>query len=192
MTSKQKPVTGADLEALKYRLGLNEQETYQLLQIPHNRWNVITKNPEVPIDDVCIAIMVRYFDAHPDDPLVPKKINPADLYEKLDKRTKSGFTLKKFAILHGREGSSGYRLKQLSGKPSPQLGRLMSIINRLFDQKGEAGLKIITKIVDAEALARNKPDIWKTGRWGSDEVQSRPGRPVKATKEADEQDVEGA
>lgn len=163
MIGKNEPVCGRHMEALRQTLGITVEDANWLFGISMSHWSrVVKQNPDEPIRDITIAIITRYLDKYYDRNFLPVFLEPAQLLPELEK-IDPHITRKRFSIMVGKEASSGYRWIVNRGGASPAIRRAGYLIMNLLKEKGS--IAEWEEMVEEEAAARGKVNIWTEGRW---------------------------
>jgi hypothetical protein len=172
ITESARPVIGEDLDILRDQLGLSTADACWLYGISMTRWMIVVKeNPKEMIKNITLALLVKSLMAHPEACPVPNPVQAQDVYDSM-REVQPSIDKRRFAIMFGCEASSGYRWITVGSKVSPVLARLFKIFMKKFttaaNKSLDDALNVILEwdaIVQVEASARNKPNIFKDGRW---------------------------
>ena len=163
-----RPVVGRDLEEIKQQFGLSAADALFLFGISITKWTqIVRNNPEAPLTDPTLALLVRFLAEHPELSVIPKMPNASEMYELVN--TVMPIDQKRFSIMMGAEASAGYRWRKSTSRQGAALQRLMYYMKIALMSKA-AGDKIQLinnweKTVANEGAARGVPDIFRAGQW---------------------------
>lgn len=211
MIPNTRPVTGRDLDYLRFSLGLSAGDAAWLFGLSMTKWMVlVNQNSDVPVGNPTLALLARMLDAHVEANPLPKPPKPSEVFEMIKplrgaereikpwemkhiKRRKA-YPLDKqtMAILFGSEGSSGYRWLTRESRYSPTLGRLFVVFVKLFEAESthrgrNSIVSELENFVEIEANTRGIADIWRTGHWSKTRKRRTrgPSQGAKASKVAE-------
>jgi hypothetical protein len=163
-----RPVVGRDLDDVKRTFGLSTADACWLFGMSITKWtHVARRDADLPITDPTLALLVRFLDAHPELPVVPKGPNAVEMHELVDAIIPTD--QKRFSVLMGSEASGAYRWRRKESRQSPALLRLMYFM-RMSLMSRDDGDKVAllndwSKVVEAEARARGVDNVFRVGRW---------------------------
>lgn len=181
------PIIGEDLDSLRESFGLSVMDACSLFCFSSPKWTQIARrtdeNKERPelsgkakktLDNPTLALYVRalkkWRHACP-TAIVTNALVVFDAMKEAHAEIGISLEYKRFAILFGRELSSGYRWMTVGAKTSPALERLFTIYMNLYRechgdvQKEVELLAWWESLVLEEAQSREINDIFRIGRW---------------------------
>lgn len=171
--SRDKPVTGRDLDRLRLRLGgITVTDACWLFGLQRGRWYALTKQ-DTPLDDTSLAVLMRVFDAYPQ--LCPVKPAPKpsyvfhwlrEVHPNLDQR--------QFSLLLGREKSAAHRWLKQGMAVSPKVERLFNILQTMI-LAGMQPMNSLEPLVVLEATSRGL-DLTRDGMWSTPQNRIKPKR----------------
>lgn len=160
-------IDGPAIERFKASHGLTVADSCSVLGIAtlHKFGETVRKSA----DDInlSLALLVRFYTAHPD--MVPKlrPMNIIDAYDMFQK-VLGGNVMNEsaFAFLLGRTPGSGYRWIRQNGRVTPQIARILDRFTELrrLGASDEAVVHGWIDIVRAECLARGREFILDRGK----------------------------
>ncbi len=162
-----KPIIGADLDAIRSAMGLPVDDAKYLFGISGNRWNLYKRHRKymsVPLAKPALALLVRYLNKNPDKSIIPTYPTATELH------TLVGGHMKTLSVLMGMEGAAGYRWIKRSKHMSPSVRRL-SYFLKLELQAGR--FDEWREMVETEARARGVTDIFQSGAWTTPESRTK-------------------
>lgn len=168
MIPENRPVNGYDLDAIKQHLDLTTADACWLFGVSITKWTqVVRKNGDKPLDDPCLAMLVRFIDTHPEISILPRAPSAEDLYQMINSVVKTDY--KRFAILLGNQASGGYRWIKLNGRQTPTLQRLMYMLRIALLSRPEAERPEILErwsgTVLNEGRTRGVDNVFVDGSW---------------------------
>lgn len=167
-----KPVTGAGLVELREHLRLSLGDMLWLFGMSMNKWAQYTvKGRDTPVADETVEIFARLLDRHPELLLIPREPDFSELLKCLGKIRGEPMPLKDFALLFGRQGSTGHRWITQGTRVPPALTHLAQTVLKGFEDDPEGRAKLAkewAQIVRLVGRNRGVPDIFTAGRWTSD------------------------
>ncbi|PKM46951.1 MAG: hypothetical protein CVV05_00615 [Gammaproteobacteria bacterium HGW-Gammaproteobacteria-1] len=164
-----RPVCGADVNFFREHFNLTVDEARIILGIPTTEWYVMMNQPDMPIPNASVALLLRYFAACPEDiPTIPKA-DITGVAEALE-----GVAQRAWGLLLGREAASGHRWVTKSPDLGPSTRRLAYYLVKKLTKSPAGGLRWWRRhVVDMEASARGIEDLLGRGSWsGACEVAS--------------------
>lgn len=158
---EERPVCGADVNFFREHFGLTVDEARIILGIPTTEWYVMMNEPDMPIPNASVALLLRYFAACPEDiPIIPK----TDITEVAS--ALNGVAQRAWGLLLGREAASGHRWVTKSPDLGPSTRRLAYYLVKRLMKSPSNGLRWWRKhVVDTEASARGIDDLLGRGSW---------------------------
>lgn len=183
MIPTNRPVLGKDLDSIAQQFGMLVADACWLFGMSITKWmQVVRQNPEVPLKDPTLALLVRFLADHPELSVIPKFPSAEEMYALLNKV--QPVDQKRFSALFGSEASATYRWLKPGSRMTPAVGRLMFYMKMAMlaaspDKRGEM-LENWRETVKLEAQARGVDDIFKTGAWNP--KPKRPPRKRAAAK----------
>lgn len=166
MIPHDRPFIGRDLEDFRLRFGFTVDQICFVCGLTRNRWFLMTsKEKDLPIRDVPLAIMCRLIDENTELMFVPEFISPQELMARL-KEANYNVTQREFSILMGNNATSANRWTAGRKGASPNVRRLSHVVSTLVDAVGpETAMNQVRDLVLVESLNRGIRDIFKEGRW---------------------------
>lgn len=169
MIPTNRPVIGRDLDAVRQSFGLLTADACWLFGISITRWmQIVRQNPEAPVKDPSLALLVRFLDQHPELSIIPKFPGPHEMFNLVNSVVQTD--KKRFSVIFGSEGSAAYRWLGANSRQSPAVNRLMLYMKAaLLSRPPEERVELMEKwrdTVEAEATSRGAQDVFKTCRWG--------------------------
>lgn len=167
-----RPVTGADLDVVRQSYGLLMADACFLFGLSPNKWmELVRKNPNEPIADATLALLVRFLDQHPELSLIPRWPDVQEMFD-LMKDAKEDLTREQFSIQLGFERTAATRWFLTKGRQTAGLSRLLYCFREVLTPMDKLERKKLVddwlNTVSKEAETRGVPDIFnkKTGgRW---------------------------
>lgn len=151
-----RPVNGADLDALRERLGLSASDACWLYGLSMAKWaEVVKKNSTAPIKKTTLALMARALSARQDLCPIPKAPTVDETFD-LVHQHRDYIDKKRFAIMFGCEASTGYRWMTLKTKVGTVQSRLFMVFHSLVTTAAGTSWK--------KSSLRRKPDLRMSGR----------------------------
>lgn len=164
-----RPVTGADLIELRERLRLSLADMLWLFGMSMNKWAQYTvKSRDLPVADETVEILARLLDRFPELSLIPPEPDLPQLLEHLSKIRGEPTSLKHFAILFGRQGSTGHRWISQGTRLPPALTHLAQTVLRGIQSDPAHEAQLVAeweRIVRTVGRNRGVSDVFSTGRW---------------------------
>lgn len=156
-----RPVNGADVNFFRTHFDLTVDEARIILGVPTTEWYVMMDQPDLPIPNSSVALLLRYFAACPEDiPKIPK----ADIIGVAE--ALNGVAQRAWGLLLGREAASGHRWVAKSPDLGPSTRRLAYYLVKKLTKSPAGGLRWWRKhVVDKEASARGIEDLLGRGSW---------------------------
>ncbi|PKU21957.1 hypothetical protein [Telmatospirillum siberiense] len=191
------PITGNDLEDLRKILGLSVTDLTFLFGFSMPHWGKIKKAADNPVRDPAVALLARWWLAHPETCPIHQSPTPAFVRDSIneilatdplgeDAPLNGPVSKKDFGLSFGREMSAGYRWTRDNGKVPPVLNRLLTIAQEQINRNPETFWKEWIGLVEEEAKARGIDDLWAEGNWHKDLVAPR--HPAQESANADDGD----
>ena len=164
-----KPVTGQGLIELRESLGISVADMMWMLGISMRKWSEYTiQRKDEPVSDVTIEILARLLDRHPEYSMIPPEPDVAKFREEIGQIRGEELTLKEFAVLFGRQASSGHRWVNQDATLARPLAHLAQTVMRGLELQPDKQKRLIKEwedIVRAAGRARGVDDVMDTGRW---------------------------
>lgn len=168
--SRDKPVTGRDLDRLRLRLGgITVTDACWLFGLQRGRWYALIKQDK-PLDDTSLAVLMRVLDAYPQLCPVKPAPKPSYVYHWL-REVHPNLDQRQFSLLLGREKSAAHRWLKQGVAVSPKVERLFNVLQTMI-LAGMQPLNSLEPLVVLEATARGI-DLTSEGMW------SKPGARIK-------------
>lgn len=161
-------VIGRDLKEIKQTFGLSTSEACYLFGLSITKWTlIVNKNPDVPLTDPSLALLVRFLAEYPHLSVIPKPPSAVEMYEKICSVTP--LNSKEFSVFLGSEGSAYNRWKKNISRQGPSVQRLLYyfrlvLLGRPVTEQATL-LNNWRSIVKSEGFARSGSDVFKTGQW---------------------------
>lgn len=187
MIPDNRPVLGKDLDTIKQEFGMLTADACWLFGLPITKWmNIVRKEPDKPISDPTLALLIRFLDQHPELNLIPKFPEASEMFEMV--KGIQDVDQKRFSLMFGSESSAAYRwLREDAPRMSPSVGRLMYYVRMALlaaaPSKRADLLEQWRRTVLQEGRARGVEDVFKACTWTTDE-QKRQARERRATAKA--------
>ena len=176
-----RPVNGADLDALRKRLSLSTSDACWLYGLSMSKWTqVVKKNANQPLKKATLALMARALSARQDLCPIPKTPTVDETFALVHKH-REYIDKKRFAIMFGCEASTGYRWMTVKTKVGTIQKRLFMILHSLVTGTSlenrtslkrkldfDCSSKFITQwegLVEVEAESRGIKSIFQRGCW---------------------------
>lgn len=165
---KDRPVIGRDLEALRQQFALLTSDVCWLLGMSITKWTqVVRQNPDEPVSDPTLALLVRHLSEHPELQLIPRFPSPKEMFEFLQEVGE--VDAKSFGVMWGAEASAGYRWLRQEPDIVPGVSRLMHYVQLTMQAAPENEraelLARWRRLVDIEAKSRGVDDVFKSKSW---------------------------
>lgn len=168
MIPHDRPVIGRDLDEVRQQFGLLVGDALWLYGMSMTKWtHIVRRDAELPVTDPSLALLVRFLDENPGLSVIPKPPTAEEMYELLNGIQESN--QRKFAVTFGSESSSAYRWLKAGGNMSTTVSRLMyfmklGLMSKPQERRADM-LENWRQTVHAEALARDVPDVFASGKW---------------------------
>jgi hypothetical protein len=168
MIPTNRPVLGKDLDSIAQQFGMLVADACWLFGMSITKWmQIVRQNPEVPLKDPTLALLVRFLADHPELSVIPKFPSAEEMFTLVNKVQE--VDQKRFSVLFGSEASATYRWLKPGSRMSPAVGRLMFYMKMAMlaaspDKRGEM-LENWRETVKLEGQARGVEDIFKSGAW---------------------------
>lgn len=186
-----RPVVGSDLDDVRKMMGISASDACWVFGLSMTKWTeLVRKQPDQPLTNPSLALLVRSYDRYPHLCPLPKLPDAEEFSAYVNEIMP--IDNKHLSIMMGNEASSAYRWLTQESNTSPVFKRLAHVFMELgrsekFRSKSSRRRLIYEweSMVDAEAKARGRDDIWKRGRWSNHKsgVAAAPAA-AKATKAA--------
>lgn len=164
-TEIEHAVTGRDIEDFRERFGLSWVDIIAITGIPRTRLNHYAKNPDQVVDDVTVALMIRFYSRFPDLVPAPRRFSMPLWYESIGGQSR--IRLRLLSILFGRDANTGYRWMEKGAPLTTQMYNIVNLVNRKTD-----GLQALHDLACKEARYRGVAPFF-SGSW----TQPADGRP---------------
>lgn len=168
MIPNDRPVLGKDLDTVRQQFGILTSDACWLFGLSMTRWmHIVRRDAELPVTDPTLALLVRLLDQHPELSVIPKFPDADEMFELVSKIQETN--QRKFAVLFGSEASAAYRWLKAGGRQSPAVSRLMfflklGLMAKPSEKRGEM-LDEWQETVRQEAISRDVPDVFASGKW---------------------------
>ncbi len=161
MISGERPVNGGDLKILRSKLGMGIREFCNLLGISAIIYHKLVKDEALgePIKDAALAILVRWFDAHPNEVERQRVPTFVELSQMFSEVTSEMGDLQLVTML-GRNFTSLYRYQAVrKGNPNVRSANGIAkaayvAFERMLKNGGAKGLAKWIEVVNKEGYAR--------------------------------------
>lgn len=183
MIPANRPVLGKDLDAVRQQFGLLVSDAIWLFGLSITRWTqIVRNNPDEPVKDPTLALLVRFLDQHADMAVIPKFPSAEEMFKLIN--DVADVDQKRFSVLFGSEASAAYRWLKAGSRQTPAVTRLMHYLQEALVQqpprkRGQL-LESWRNTVAQEATARGVEDIFKTGQWNPKTKAAKATRAKKA------------
>lgn len=163
-------VIGRDIEDLRMAYGLSVEDARSLFGMTITKWaDIVRHNPDVPVRDVSLALLVRLLDMNRDLLTPPEYPHPEEMKALFESIYGVELEQKKLSVLLGADGSSAYRWLKAGSSQNPSVRVLMLFLEkRLLSCTVEARKRVLQEweqLVLNEGQVRTGKDVFKTGRW---------------------------
>jgi hypothetical protein len=154
-----RPVSTNDMLDLKEKLGLSDGEFCGLLAIAPAVWWTMRRYPddlEKPLLDPLMAILVRWYDRHPEDCPIKPAPTPADIALQV-RDAGIGISNRMFGLLLGREESAGDRWLSRGASVPAMVARVLRTLDSAFRERGRGVRRTWVEwaeLAETEARAR--------------------------------------
>lgn len=169
MIPTDRPVIGKDLDTVRQHFGLMMADAIWLYGLSPNKWTTLVRQqPNEPIPDPTLALLVRFLDQHPELSIIPRWPSPRETYDCLNVTQK--LTQGEFSLLLGFERSAAPRWFNPRGaRQSATLSRLMlclrtTILSKRPEDRGQV-MDDWRASVTTEAKVRGVDNLFEAGRW---------------------------
>ena len=126
---------------------------------------VVRQNPEEPLRDPTLALLVRFLEENPNLSVVPEFPGPFEMYKLVSKVQSVDRT--RFSVLFGSEALAAYHWLKPGSGVSPAVGRLMLYFKLALQSRDPNDRAEVVdqwrSTVTEEAQARGVLDIFRTG-----------------------------
>lgn len=185
MIPDNRPVLGKDLDTIRQEFGMLTSDACWVFGLPITKWmNIVRKEPDRPINDPTLALLIRFLDQHPELNLIPKFPEASEMFDLITEIQE--VDQKRFSLMFGSEASAAYRwLREDEPRMSPAVGRLMYYVRMAL--MAAAPVKRVDllekwrRTVLQEGRARGVDDVFKACTWTTDE-QKAAARERRAAK----------
>jgi hypothetical protein len=183
MIPTNRPVLGKDLDSIAQQFGMLVSDACWLFGMSITKWmQIVRRQPDVPLKDPSLALLVRFLADHPELSVIPKYPSAEEMFAMVNKVQE--FDQKRFSVLFGSEASATYRWLKPGSRMSPTVGRLMFYMKMAMlassPEKRAQMLENWRETVKLEGQARGVDDIFKSGAWNP--KTKRPPRKRAAAK----------
>lgn len=124
-------ITGRDLEEFRQRFGLTMSQIVEVLSIPRQKINKYIRDADVVIDDVAVALTVRFYLKFPDLLPTPASFDMVAWYESLGGERKVRKRL--FSVIFGRDANTSYRWLEKRSPLTKQLYEMVRLVQSVPD-----------------------------------------------------------
>lgn len=167
LISTERPVTGADLDAVRQLFGLPVADAIWLFGLSPNKWSEMVKHANDPLKDPTLALLVRFLDQHPEISIVPKWPDIRDMYEEFNKS--QAWSRDDFSVSFGYERTSTTRwLNAADFRQTAALSRLLYCFQEVMAPMGHLER---TKLMDGwrETVRKESEvrggNVFASGKW---------------------------
>lgn len=145
---KKRPVTGADLESVRERLGVSIREFVAALGINLNLYYTLIEDKNRVVDRKPVCLMVRWYDRHPEDFPVLKAPTLGKIQLKL-KEIGVQISSQDLVLLFGRSKAAYYRYVAFEGNENlkPASANARSTMKLFYDVVSKGGLSAFNEWV---------------------------------------------
>lgn len=150
---KKRPVTGADLESVREKLGVSIREFSSVLGINLNLYYTLIEDKNRPVDRKPVCLMARWYDKHPEDFPILKAPTLGKIQLKL-KELGVKISSQSLVLLFGRSKAAYYRYVEFEGNENlkPASANAKSTMKLFYDVISKGGLNAFNEWVrNAEA-----------------------------------------
>jgi len=185
MIPHDRPFSGRDLDDFRKRFGYTVDDMCFVCGLTRNRWFLMaSKEQNLPIRDVPIAIMCRLIDDDESLMFVPEFIPPQTLLKTILESNKK-MTLRTFSVLMGNNSTSANRWTKGRKRAAPTVFRLSYVVNQMIKKMGvEKAIDKTRDMVTRESLMRGVRDVFSTGKWVPEFDESKAQRVKPKVKAA--------
>lgn len=165
---ENRAVLGRDLKEIKQLFGLSTQESCYLFGLSITKWTtIVNQQPDTPLSDPSLALLVRFLAIHPELSIIPKSPTATEMFDLIHKVIP--MNAKEFSVFFGSEGSAYNRWKKNISRQGPSIQRLLyyfklAIMGRPMSEQVTL-LNSWKNTVKSEGAARGVIDVFKTGQW---------------------------
>lgn len=160
-------VLGCDLETLQKRLNSSAQRCCALLGIRFNIWSDWKREPDKPIPNPGVCLLIRLLDAFPFLAEVPYSAD--NLRDALTRKYGRRFTKTEVALMLGRQASAYTRWGTRSA-PTDVIVNLTAFLVELLETEPLGAFDYYRELVEREARARGIKNLWEERTWRTREV----------------------
>jgi hypothetical protein len=150
---KKRPVTGADIESVREKLGVSIREFAGVLGINLNLYYTLIEDKNRIVDRKPVCLMARWYDKHPEDFPVLKAPTLGKIQLKL-KELGVRISSQNLVLLFGRSKAAYYRYVEFEGNENlkPASANAKSTMKLFYDAISKGGLVAFNEWVrNAEA-----------------------------------------
>ncbi len=168
MIPAHRPVTGADLDAVRQQMGLPMADAIWLYGISPNKWSkMVRMHPNEPVSDPTLALFVRFLDKHPELALFPRWPQAREMFDFLNETQK--ISREDFSLQLGYERTAATRwFNALDLRQTAALSRLLYCIRETMlpmDKRERGQLMDELRATALQEASARKVNLLKTGRW---------------------------
>lgn len=166
MIPNDRPVLGADLDDLRYLLGLTTLGACHLLGLDPPKYSLLRNRAQEPLDRPSRALMIRHLEQHPEDSPIPRPPTFRDVLGVLNVLEPGKWSIGRAAILFGAKPGSGFRWNKNESATSPAIDNLFQVFINATRQRGVVALREWVSNVETEARAlgvTDMADFWRDG-----------------------------
>lgn len=168
MIPEDRPVIGADLVDLKQKLKLDVMDVLWLFGLSMPAWSKLkSKEKNEPVNDMALALLVRYLDKYPESSTVQPAMTPTDFYNNLPVYNQMEHEFLRLSdsqlenmglvgLLLGRNENSAHRWINKGGKFYPVVSRYIEVIDNDI-RRNVMSLNKVCALTMIEYNARNMP-----------------------------------
>lgn len=173
-----RPVTGRDLDLVRLQNGLLTADACWLFGLSITRWmHIVRQQPDLPISDTALAMLVRLYDQQPGLIPIPKAPTAEELFSLLSK-VRGELSQREFGALMGSDASAAYRWLKKGAPASGYAERLMTGLKNLLlsvpEHKRAEVLEEWAQCVTAESKARGvERGAMIEGRWNNADTATK-------------------
>lgn len=174
MVPPNRPVLGADLDDLRYHLGITTLDACHLLGLDPPKYSLLRKRSQEPLDRPSRSLMVRHLEQHPEDSPLPRPPRFREVLAALNALEPGQWSIGRAAILFGAKPGSGFRWSKDESATSPVIDHLFQVFLNATRQRGVVALREWVAMVETEARALGVTDLADFWRNGWPEPQRAP------------------
>lgn len=187
MIPTNRPVVGKDLDGVAQNFGILVSDACWLFGLSITDWTrIVRQQPQEPLRDPTLALLVRFLDAHPEMSVIPKFPTAEEMFQEVNKIQE--VDQKRFSVLFGSEASAAYRWLKPGSRMSSSVGRLMFYMRMALHSRSPSKraelMENWRETVRLEGSARGVDDIFKSGAW-KPKTKRPPRKRVAAKKVAE-------